>query len=148
MAWPGGPPGAVELPLHQLPSTDTIDSIVPAATVLDGPRNTIIDGPSTWKIIAIACKHCNKAHVRNTSYTMPNCVHQPEPHLPVIAAATTAHAIQTGYVAWLQEASPTSVSPQRARRAIMLVQILIMMYIATCLMFYVAHVIDYYFTVL
>lgn len=30
----------------------------------------------------------------------------------------------------------------------MLIQILVFMYIATCVLFYVAHVIDYYFTVL
>nr|XP_032512369.1 phospholipid-transporting ATPase IA-like isoform X2 [Danaus plexippus plexippus] len=39
MAWPGGSHDAVELPLHQVDSSDTIDGLsVPATTVLDGNR--------------------------------------------------------------------------------------------------------------
>lgn len=43
---------------------------------------------------------------------------------------------------------PPGQSERGRGRSTMLIQILVFMYIATCVLFYVAHVIDYYFTVL
>ncbi|XP_047545926.1 probable phospholipid-transporting ATPase IA isoform X4 [Vanessa atalanta] len=48
MAWPGGSPDTVELPLHQVISSDTIDGLtLPATTVLDGQQTNNEDEATT-----------------------------------------------------------------------------------------------------
>ncbi|VVC91183.1 unnamed protein product [Leptidea sinapis] len=49
MAWPGGSPDTVDLPLHQINSQDTVDGL-PIATVTDGPQRLMpqyCGGPNT-----------------------------------------------------------------------------------------------------
>nr|XP_026491603.1 probable phospholipid-transporting ATPase IA isoform X2 [Vanessa tameamea] len=48
MAWPGGSPDTVELPLHQVISSDTIDGLtLPTTTVLDGQQTNNEDEATT-----------------------------------------------------------------------------------------------------